>query len=82
VTYPCLIVVIDEAQNLEPEVLETLRLRSNFETSRAKLMHIILAGQPALADKLASPGLAQLLKRVSIVHGLEPLPSWGNQELH
>ena len=71
-----LIVVIDEAQNLEPEVLETLRLLSNFETSRAKLMHIILAGQPALADKLASPGLAQLRQRVSIVHGLEPLPVW------
>jgi general secretion pathway protein A len=71
-----LIVVIDEAQNLEPEVLETLRLLSNFETSQAKLMHIILAGQPALADKLASPGLAQLRQRVSIVHGIEPFPSW------
>jgi general secretion pathway protein A len=71
-----LIVVIDEAQNLEPEVLETLRLLSNFETSQAKLMHIILAGQPALADKLASPGLAQLRQRVSIVHGLEPLSPW------
>jgi general secretion pathway protein A len=71
-----LIVVIDEAQNLESEVLETLRLLSNFETSRAKLMHIILAGQPALADKLASPGLTQLRQRVSIVHGLEPFPSW------
>ncbi len=71
-----LIVVIDEAQNLEPEVLETLRLLSNFETSQAKLMHIILAGQPTLADKLASPGLAQLRQRVSIVHGLDPLPSW------
>ena len=52
-----LIVVVDEAQNLEPEVLETLRLLSNFETSQAKLMHIILAGQPALAQKLASPAL-------------------------
>ncbi len=71
-----LIVVIDEAQNLEPEVLETLRLLSNFETSQAKLMHIILAGQPALADKLASPGLAQLRQRVSILHGLEPLSTF------
>jgi general secretion pathway protein A len=71
-----LIVVIDEAQNLEPEVLETLRLLSNFETSQAKLMHIILAGQPALADKLASPELSQLRQRISIVHGLEPFPSW------
>jgi general secretion pathway protein A len=68
-----LIVVVDEAQNLEPEVLETLRLLSNFETSQAKLMHIILAGQPALAQKLASPRLAQLRQRVSIVQGLAPL---------
>ncbi len=68
-----LIVVVDEAQNLEPEVLETLRLLSNFETSKAKLMHIILAGQPALAQKLGSPGLAQLRQRVSIVQGLAPL---------
>jgi general secretion pathway protein A len=71
-----LIVVVDEAQNLEPEVLETLRLLSNFETSQAKLMHIILAGQPALAQKLASPHLAQLRQRVSIVQGLAPLSDW------
>jgi AAA domain len=71
-----LIVVVDEAQNLEPEVLETLRLLSNFETSTAKLMHIILAGQPALAQKLSTPGLAQLRQRVSIVQGLAPLPAW------
>src|SRR6202049_4291141 len=67
------IVVIDEAQNLEPSVLETVRLLSDFETPRAKLMQIILAGQPELADKLASPSLSQLRQRVSIVHGLEPL---------
>jgi hypothetical protein len=71
-----LIVVVDEAQNLEPEVLETLRLLSNFETSKAKLMHIILAGQPALAQKLSTPGLAQLRQRISIVQGLAPLPAW------
>src|SRR5215475_13122283 len=70
-----LIVVIDEAQNLDASVLETVRLLSDFETPRAKLMHIILAGQPELADKLASPRLAQLRQRVSIVHGLEPLSS-------
>ena len=71
-----LIVVVDEAQNLDSEVLETLRLLSNFETSQAKLMHIILAGQPALAKKLASPRLTQLRQRVSIVQGLAPLPGW------
>ena len=71
-----MIVVIDEAQNLSSEVLETVRLLSDFETPRAKLMHIILSGQPQLADKLASPSLAQLRQRVSILHGLEPLPLW------
>jgi general secretion pathway protein A len=68
------IVVIDEAQNLDASVLETVRLLSDFETPRAKLMQIILAGQPELAAKLASPGLAQLRQRVSIVHQLDPLP--------
>jgi general secretion pathway protein A len=70
-----MIVVIDEAQNLAPEVLETVRLLSDFETPRAKLMHIILSGQPQLADKLASQSLAQLRQRVSILHGLEALTS-------
>jgi type II secretory pathway predicted ATPase ExeA len=67
------IVVIDEAQNLDASVLETVRLLSDFETTRAKLLHIILAGQPELADKLASPGLAQLRQRISLVNRLEPL---------
>jgi general secretion pathway protein A len=70
------IVVIDEAQNLEPSVLETVRLLSDFETPRAKLMQIILAGQPELAHKLASPGLSQLRQRVSLLNRLEPLSSW------
>jgi general secretion pathway protein A len=74
------IVVIDEAQNLEPSVLETVRLLSDFETPRAKLLQIILAGQPELADKLASPALSQLRQRVSIVNRLEPLPSWEVKE--
>jgi general secretion pathway protein A len=67
------IVVIDEAQNLEPSVLETVRLLSDFETPRAKLMQIILAGQPELADKLAKPGMIQLRQRVSLMTGLKPL---------
>lgn len=71
-----MIVVIDEAQNLDSSVLETVRLLSDFETPRAKLMHIILCGQPELADKLASPRLSQLRQRISILHGLEALPSW------
>jgi type II secretory pathway predicted ATPase ExeA len=67
------IVVIDEAQNLEPPVLETLRLLSNFETSRVKLLQIILAGQPELATKLSQPSLIQLRQRIVSFNGLDPL---------
>jgi general secretion pathway protein A len=66
------IVVVDEAQNLDEPVLEAVRMLSNFETPREKLMHIILAGQPQLAGKLASPQLKQLRQRVSIVAQLKP----------
>lgn len=70
------IVVVDEAQNLEPSVLETVRLLSDFETPKAKLLQIILAGQPELADKLASPSLSQLRQRISMLNRIEALPSW------
>ena len=66
------IVVIDEAQNLDEPVLEVVRMLSNFETSRDKLMHVILAGQPQLAVKLAQPELTQLRQRISIVARLQP----------
>jgi general secretion pathway protein A len=68
------IVVIDEAQNLEPSVLETVRLLSDFETPQAKLLQIVLSGQPELADKLARPSLRQLRQRVSMLSSLAPLP--------
>lgn len=67
------IVVVDEAQNLDASVLETVRLLSDFETPRAKLLQIILAGQPELADKLASRHMAQLRQRVSLLNRLSPL---------
>jgi type II secretory pathway predicted ATPase ExeA len=67
------IVVIDEAQNLEPAALETVRLLSDFETPRAKLLQIVLAGQPELADKLSHPQLGQLKQRISSINGLNPL---------
>jgi general secretion pathway protein A len=66
------VLVVDEAQNLDDSVLETVRLLSDFETPRAKLMQIILAGQPQLAEKLARPGLVQLRQRVSILARLDP----------
>ena len=67
------IVVVDEAQNLDASVLETVRLLSDFETPKAKLLQIILAGQPELGYKLASPGLSQLRQRISLVNTLGPL---------
>ena len=67
------IVVIDEAQNLDASVLETVRLLSDFETPQAKLLQIVLVGQPGLADKLASPSLVQLRQRITSVSGLNPL---------
>jgi general secretion pathway protein A len=60
------VVVIDEAQNLDDSVLELVRMLSNFETSRDKLIQIILAGQPQLADNIDSPELLQLRQRISI----------------
>jgi TonB family protein len=67
------VVFIDEAQNLSDSALETVRLLSNFETPRSKLIQIVLAGQPQLADKLARPELRQLCQRISIVSRLGPL---------
>lgn len=67
------IVVIDEAQNLDSSVLETVRLLSDFETPQAKLLQIILVGQPGLADKLATPALVQLRQRITSVSGLTAL---------
>jgi len=66
------VLVIDEAQNLDDSVLEVIRMLSNFETSHDKLMQIILAGQPQLADKLRSPNLVQLRQRISVLGHLEP----------
>jgi general secretion pathway protein A len=60
------ILAIDEAQNLDSQVLETIRLLSNFETSTDKLLQILLIGQPQLARKLASPELEQLQQRISV----------------
>ena len=66
------ILVIDEAQNLGEEALESVRLLSNFETPSTKLMQIVLAGQPQLAERLASTSLAQLRQRISFFIRIEP----------
>ena len=67
-----IILVIDEAQNLDEKVLESIRLLSNFETPWMKLMQIVLAGQPQLGDRLAKPSMAQLRQRVSFAIRIEP----------
>ncbi len=67
------LIVIDEAQSLSEPVLEQLRMLSNFETAREKLLHILVAGQPGLATLLASPQMEQLRQRVSIIARLAPL---------
>lgn len=66
------VVVIDEAQNLDDSVLELVRMLSNFETARDKLIQIVLAGQPQLADNIGSPELLQLRQRISIFARLNP----------
>jgi hypothetical protein len=68
-----IILVIDEAQCLDEDVLEVVRMLSNFETPQRKMLHVILAGQPKLAEMLASPRLVQFRQRVSILARLKPL---------
>ncbi|MGD9230879.1 MAG: AAA family ATPase, partial [Desulfobacterales bacterium] len=67
------ILIIDEAQNLTKEVLEQLRLLSNLETAKDKLIQIILVGQPELEEKLDSHELRQLDQRITLRCQLAPL---------
>ncbi|MBI4528315.1 MAG: AAA family ATPase [Deltaproteobacteria bacterium] len=65
--------IVDEAQNLSAEVLESIRLLSNFETAKDKLLQIFLVGQPELGTRLNSPELRQLKQRIMLRHHLQPL---------
>ena len=67
------LLIIDEAQNLEPETLEQVRLLSNLETETSKLIQIILLGQPELDAKLETRALRQLRQRISVRWRLAPL---------
>ena len=69
------IIFIDEAQNLTDTVLETVRLLSDFEATNKKLLQIVLAGQPELAQRLLRPGLAQLRQRIAVQARLGALPA-------
>jgi general secretion pathway protein A len=67
------VLVIDEAQNLEPQVLEQIRLISNLETETAKLIQIVLAGQPELGALLERKDLRQLSQRIAVRYHLRPM---------
>ena len=60
------VLIVDEAQNLAPEVLEEIRLLTNLETSTEKLLQIVLTGQPELEEKLKMPELRQLRQRITL----------------
>jgi len=66
-------VIFDEAQQLPVEVLEEIRLLSNFEAPDAKLLQVILAGQPELEQLLEIPNLRALRQRIVMSHSLAPL---------
>jgi general secretion pathway protein A len=66
------LLIVDEAQNLSPEMLEEVRLLSNLETPRSKLLQIMLVGQPELDEMLDRPELRQLRQRIVLRHQLRP----------
>ena len=67
------VILIDEAQNMTPTVLEEVRMLSNLETEKEKLIQIVLVGQPQLQDKLKMPKLEQLRQRVVLHYHITPL---------
>src|SRR5215217_3851558 len=67
------LLVIDEAQNLSLAALEELRMLSNLETEKSKLLQIVMVGQPNLRDKLLAPELEQLRQRITVSYHLAPL---------
>ena len=67
------VLIVDEAQGLKPELLEEIRLLSNLETSRSKLLQIVLLGQPELDKTLSQPEFRQLRQRINLRYHLVPL---------
>jgi general secretion pathway protein A len=67
------VLIIDEAQNLSPELLESVRLLSNLETSKEKLLQLVLVGQPELNLTLNHPSLRQLKQRIALRYHIPPL---------
>ena len=67
------VLIVDEAQNLTPKVLEEIRMLSNLETEKEKLIQIILLGQPQLKAKLSHPKLEQFKQRIAVYYHLDAL---------
>ena len=67
------VIIIDECQNLSPEVLEQVRMLSNLETEKEKLLQIVLIGQPELARTLSMPSLKQINDRITLRYYIGPL---------
>ena len=67
------VLIVDEGQNLQDSVLETIRLLSDFETAHSKLIQIVLAGQPQMVDTLLRPNLVQLRQRIAVLSSLKAL---------
>lgn len=70
---PAPVLIIDEAQNLTRDVLEEIRLLTNLEDPKSKMLQVILAGQPELEDLLLRPDLRQLRQRIAVHARLKPL---------
>lgn len=68
-----LVLIVDDAHNLSPKVLEELRMLSGLETQKEKLLHVILVGQPQLNEMLEQPDLEQLLQRVRLRYHIKSL---------
>lgn len=68
-----IVLIIDEAQNLSLRLLEEVRMLSNLETDKAKLIQIILVGQPQLREKLSLPSLEQLRQRIGVRYHITAL---------
>jgi len=74
------LLVLDEAQNLDNPVLEEIRMLSNLETTQEKLIQIFLVGQPELRDKVNSPDMKQLKQRISLRYHVRPLDRLESEE--
>ena len=67
------VIFLDDAHRMKDEIIEELRLMSNLETSRTKLIQIVIVGEPELDQRLSAKHLRQIRQRIQILHRLLPL---------